>query len=371
VISDYPCPICGSNRWKLVESFEYKIEDHRSVTPETRQSNSHGIADKFLRVLYLLRHRVPKQTKRPTTRLNEYQCLRRRVLFEVWFPGVEEVNLQSQLCLRCGFMSYKPRPTTEDVEAKYQFLKAMDSGETTQSDSSIVAAYLRKKRAQRTFESVREFKSCRKKMDILDYGGGDGRISLPFLEHGHESFVADYYNHQLPGVRKVADDINNLSPSLRFDAILCSHVLEHVGDPLDLVTRLRHFLAEDGVIYAEVPQEVWGGIRLEIDPVTHINFFTRRSFETLFRRAGYRILDSRLRVQLRQEVVCLLANKESMTAGKTSEVHPDQANDTVELLSPRRSVGLRRLFRLRIVPIIEINLLRMILRIRNAMARLV
>jgi hypothetical protein len=202
-------------------------------------------------------------------------------------------------------------------------------------------------------------------MCILDYGGGDGKIALPFVEDGHECFVVDYYDHQVPGVTKLADDIDQLVQSPRFDAILCSHVLEHVADPLQLVGELRGYLVEDGVLYAEVPQEIWGRIRLEIDPVTHINFFTCRSFETLFRIAGYKILQTSVRVQSRQEVVCVVANKHSGIEDRPPPTEPHQAGDTIELLSPSRLTSFRRLCRLRLLPRIESSLLRLMLRIRD------
>jgi SAM-dependent methyltransferase len=38
-----------------------------------------------------------------------------------------------------------------------------------------------------------------------------------------------------------------------FDLIIVNHVLEHVDNPVDLLTRLKHLMACDGSIYVDVP----------------------------------------------------------------------------------------------------------------------
>ena len=64
----------------------------------------------------------------------------------------------------------------------------------------------------------------------------------------------------------------------KFDIVICSHVLEHVSDLSNLVTKLKEQLKSNGIIYAEVPQEIWAGLRIDADPVTHVNFFSLNSF---------------------------------------------------------------------------------------------
>ena len=42
-------------------------------------------------------------------------------------------------------------------------------------------------------------------------------------------------------------------PNLFFDRIICSHVLEHVEDPVKFILRLKSFLKKDGHIYFTLP----------------------------------------------------------------------------------------------------------------------
>jgi len=80
-------------------------------------------------------------------------------------------------------------------------------------------------------------------------------------------------------------------PGARFDVIICSHVLE-------LVFERRAMLAAPapprvvGLIFGEVPMQVWKGIPIERDPVTQMHSFTRVNFKELFLRSGMGIVGS-------------------------------------------------------------------------------
>jgi 2-polyprenyl-3-methyl-5-hydroxy-6-metoxy-1,4-benzoquinol methylase len=94
-------------------------------------------------------------------------------------------------------------------------------------------------------------------------------------------------------------DYDELLGSEHFDAILFADVLEHLRDPTALLTRLRRFLADDGVLVASIPNVAHGSVRLALLggefryrelgllDETHLRFFTRESIEDLFEAAGY------------------------------------------------------------------------------------
>jgi SAM-dependent methyltransferase len=202
---------------------------------------------------------------------------------------------------------------------------------------------------------------------VLDYGGADGLIVLPFLEQGCECLLVDYYPYQLPGVKKIADDLDDMPPDLQANVIVCSHVLEHVADPRGLVQDLVRFLKEGGVLYAEVPSEIWAGIRIEQDPVTHVNFFTKGSFESLFRAAGCQIVDSGVQVEAGREIIWVVARGAGEDGDQAADaVLPGQALDTARRLRPGRWRSLGRLFRLRVWPRVWHLFLRLRLRLTRS-----
>ena len=230
--------------------------------------------------------------------LSRYQALRRRVLFDVWFPGKEVVVLNSAYCTTCGFMAYFPRPTDEDVAAKYRYLKQAepDIGGQTGYDSAALQADA--DRAARVHERCAAHlgRATTTPLRVLDYGGGNGKLLKSFLAKGESCYLIDYNDNPLPGVEKLCDDAATFSGDETFDLIICSHVLEHVSDVAGLVSFFRRRLSPGGLVYAEVPQEIWAGVRLESDPVTHINFFTENSLAGLFQLSGFEILEKRRQI---------------------------------------------------------------------------
>ena len=217
--------------------------------------------------------------KRDQRGLDEYVTRRFGVLFEIWFPSAQEVQFKTALCRTCGFIFHAPRVTIEDVDAKYRFLASHpDEPEAVPSRTS--------KRANRLFGKVWPFLRDRKDLTVLDFGGGDGRLMQRFVEAGARVDLIDYGTATTAGVRRIGDTEASLQPGVEYDAIISSHVIEHVPNPVEILTSLTRHLKSDGVLYVEVPMEVWGGAPHLREPVTHVNFFTPGSMRHLIRRTG-------------------------------------------------------------------------------------
>lgn len=358
-----PCPVCGGGRWARVETFLYSRTDTQrgGRLPLATVRQRLGAAG---RVLLFARPR-----RRPVRRLcfSPYQLLRRRVLFEVWFPTQKTITLAAACCVDCGFVAYWPRPSDDEVAAKYAFLKQHEPDVGGQSGYDCHALKSDLARAGRVYERCLPH-LMPGRLRVLDYGGGNGKLMQPFLAAGHSCYLVDYSDRTLPGVVKISDDMDAFVGDETFDLIVCSHVLEHVSDVGRLVSFLRRHLAESGVLYAEVPQEIWAGLSLEADPVTHINFFTKNSLSSLLLLNG---LDP---VEIRQEmadyggtpteVIWALARPSVATAGTGAAlaeaalaVNPDVDGlptrlpaDVESLLHPSRIASLRRIYQMSIAP---------------------
>lgn len=250
------CAVCGAVEWTIL--------DRASVRRDAPISNEPAVA------------------------------LRRRVLFEVWLPGQEEITLTTVCCGQCGFVSYTPRPTEADVAAKYRFLQATEIDIGGQKGTPREQT-MDRGRAERIFGVITRHVQ-KPRLRVLDFGGGNGKLLAPFLEQGHDCDLIDYSLKPLPGVRKIADTLEEDTSGRCYDAIICSHVLEHVGNPGNVVSRLGARLAEKGVLYGEVPCDLWEDLNISTDPVTHINFFSLESFRSLFIHRGLHVLESASRL---------------------------------------------------------------------------
>jgi SAM-dependent methyltransferase len=130
---------------------------------------------------------------------------------------------------------------------------------------------------------------------VLDVGGSDGKLLRPFVDRGFDCYVVDYYTTHPPinGVARLGSTISDLSPTRRFDVILCNHVLEHVVDPLGLLKALTNHVTVGGVLHVEVPDEVWGGLPLPRHASIHLNYFTQRNAEILLKLSGWQPVSSK------------------------------------------------------------------------------
>lgn len=244
MLSTPNCPVCESLRWQTLGKRTWKQSDLPKLDP-------------------VLQRRL-------------------RVLYEVWCPGANEFTATSELCLECGLVIYAPRPSAEEIDAKYRFLVSLGP------DSAVAAV-------DSEYSQIRErtlFKILSPRLPkttgnrLLDFGGGDGRLMRHFIDRGDTGFVIDYVRETIPGVTKLGDTLEQLAPDEKFCGIISSHVLEHVAEPLQILKRLVSHLEPDGRIFIELPMEIWKKPPLHPEPVTHVNFFTAESLRYMMVKAG-------------------------------------------------------------------------------------
>jgi SAM-dependent methyltransferase len=296
------CSVCGASDWQALASKTYYRDEHRS----------------------------------------DYEARRFEVLFNVWCPGFEAVRIQTVACKNCGFVIFRPRPGKADIDHKYAYLNtAVESREEFTRD-------LRSDRA-RSKELLREVrKHCLPaSTKVLDFGGGKGRLLHAFLEAGYSCAIVEYRSDVMPGIDYLGDDIDRLATDQRFGLIVCSHVIEHLANPVTVLSALGNRLEKDGVLYVEVPAEIWTCPPPKLDPVTHINFFTRESLFTALQMAGLDVISCRYASFIRPNGKIGLAIKASgrRQRGRTEPVKFGGFSPLKKFLNPSTLDRLLRLAR--------------------------
>jgi SAM-dependent methyltransferase len=254
-----PCPVCENDQWELLRKQTFE--------------RASGEADGYLRA-------------------------RIGVLLDVWHAGTDRATIAWSVCRACGFVGYLPRPTAQNVAEKYEALAngqlapakrlpAMPFDPATWDKGDAAGAHRR--RAAALFDLLSEW--VVPGSSILDFGGGTGRLMRDFVIAGHRCEVLDYGTRApLSGVAYAGATFADLPPGPGYDLAVCSHVLEHVANPTEDLRNLRSILKKDGLLYIEVPCEVWKGGPVPREPVTHINYFSTGPVRTLLEKAGLDVI---------------------------------------------------------------------------------
>jgi len=322
----FACPVCSSEKWQKLE--QYKILKN-NVTVDRKWQQRMEFLPSVIRILLLAR-----PARRPIFKrhISKNQFRRRRVYFDIW-KGPE--SFESICCNICGFICYTPRPTSEEIETAHIFFEKNDPFSGGPYDPAPEATQMDLQRSERVYKAVEPFLSGN---FVLDFGGANGLILTAFKDKGLQCYVADYSDRQLPGIKKVANSLDDLEG--HYDCILLSHVLEHVAEPGGLLSDLRYHLKDNGLLYVEVPIEILGGIpRLGKDPVPHVNFFTDGSLKTILKMNGYKVLSI---FRGWSSYGRALTYATSIVAMKGHESPSFEPHITKDLLYPSRSHAIER-----------------------------
>ena len=129
---------------------------------------------------------------------------------------------------------------------------------------------------------------------LLDIGCGEGSFLLAAKKSGWEAMGTEL--NSIPGrergleVFSSLDECANRGP---FDCITLWHSLEHMQDPWAVIGRIRHLVAEDGLVLIAVPDfaglqsKAFGRSWLHLDLPRHLYHFTATSIDGLLHQSEF------------------------------------------------------------------------------------
>lgn len=158
-----------------------------------------------------------------------------------------------------------------------------------QSDNIGRVAYIQSFLPSRTCERLR----------LLDVGTGLGVFPYRMKQAGWNCTAIDLDETLIAHVRnsvgidaRVAD-VTTAGDLGTFDLITFNKVLEHVGDPIQMLKSVKRLLSQSGIVYVELPDgeaaAVEGQSREEF-LLGHIHVFSFASFALLIARAGLELV---------------------------------------------------------------------------------
>ncbi len=133
---------------------------------------------------------------------------------------------------------------------------------------------------------------------VVEIGGGSGHLSRIIAQtaknvqvfepcSGLSSAMLPEDNISLINQPFDVNQVNGLA-----DLVICRQVLEHIANPIKMLTEIRSILKENGLFYFEVPRTEFIYDRLAMFDLhyAHVQYFTRRSIEEILNRSGFRIV---------------------------------------------------------------------------------
>lgn len=145
------------------------------------------------------------------------------------------------------------------------------------------------------------FWASRPERSLLDVGSGLGVFPARMKQAGWTCTAVDpderavAFLDEHVGVEALRGDFFALDDLGRFPLITLNKVLEHVGEPMAMLTHARRFVEPSGVLYVEVPdgeraaQDADGPNREEFF-IEHLHVFSPWSLVVLVQRSGLELL---------------------------------------------------------------------------------
>lgn len=134
---------------------------------------------------------------------------------------------------------------------------------------------------------------------LLEVGCGNGRQLERLAHAGWQVEGVDFDERAVQTARRLGLDVRvgDLAsaryPDERFDAVILSHVIEHVPDPVALLAECRRILKNGGQLVLATPNceslghRTFGKAWLGLDPPRHLLVFTARALAKSAERAGF------------------------------------------------------------------------------------
>lgn len=202
----------------------------------------------------------------------------------------QSLTTSMHLCRRCMFFYLNPRFDEGDLKRFYtpeyfERRKALEPGWNPPAETEMEK--VRASEALRRDMVAAVLRQQRKMPEsILDFGGGYGGLIPLQLEGLKNAYVID------TGVVQTGEGItrlNDLDDKAPYDMIMCTHVLEHLAKPAEVLKRFKSALARDGFIYIEVPFDILAALKERRGISEHVNFFTGTSLGNLATQVGLNV----------------------------------------------------------------------------------
>ncbi|VEF25287.1 bifunctional 3-demethylubiquinone-9 3-methyltransferase/ 2-octaprenyl-6-hydroxy phenol methylase [Shewanella baltica] len=202
-----------------------------------------------------------------------------------------------------GFLQVTPTPTAAEIDQFYAN-EFYSSEYKNFNNSSLEVQLIDKEFCEGTWSDQTRIIESQigrpmAEIELLDVGCGWGQALSYFKQLGASCYgfdpaieAVEYGVSQGLNVKHCGIESMNVFDNKRFDVVMLNNVLEHLADPVNVLTEIRNtVLKEEGLLIVTVPndfnalqiaaqklhelQEWW------VSPPAHLNYFSRGSLQRL------------------------------------------------------------------------------------------
>lgn len=205
-------------------------------------------------------------------------------------------------CRHCGLMYLQIRPSPAEMGRYYPPEYHRRYRPAVKDEPFFLMRWIRQLKFRRRKQTLEEV-STQVPGRILDVGCSTGAFLDSMRECGWEtygvetsSYAVNYARKQL-GLEVFEGRLTDAQlPTGHFDVVTLWDVLEHTFDPLAVLYEVNRLLVDDGIVALTVPnwkswdRRLFGHAWIGYDPPRHLYVFTQPVLQSLFEKAGFRIL---------------------------------------------------------------------------------
>jgi len=129
-------------------------------------------------------------------------------------------------------------------------------------------------------------------INVLDIGFGTGYSLNKFKELGIKATGITLDEDERKGAAFTGHNVHLMDMAFLdfedkiFDLVWCRHALEHSIMPVIALMEFYRVLKDGGYLYVEVPQDE----SVHVDNANHYSMFSDRSWQSLMRKTGFKLL---------------------------------------------------------------------------------
>jgi len=204
-----------------------------------------------------------------------------------WYSIDKNQVFEIVVCNECGLKFTNPRPTFDEIGRYY--------GEK----------YYSYRRPKENIAVTAAFKSLPGKPRFLDYGCGAGHKLIEKINEGWDAFGVEIDDNARRTGRELGLDIRAAQKNRidfaddYFDEIHLNNVLEHLHEPVAILTEVYRCLKGGGRLWIEVPNiesydaQLYGPLWRHLDVPLHLNHFAPDTLDAMLRQCGFDEIQTR------------------------------------------------------------------------------